>query len=159
MFVFICTCVCSWPTCAVGIQGAVIPRQGVLERVAEVPDDPGHDGVVVQSDHQGHQHRRNTCKGGGDHNKTIYRERFPIPWMGWLMAWCVLFLINFSVQMWFNKVEKVHNAGLRHWAYFFVYPRRAILHMSKTFFFLMHIFSTFMDQIVKTRTGKWITGK
>ena len=53
-------CVSSRPTCAILIQGTVVPRQGVLEGVAEVPDDPGHDGVVVQSNHEGHQHRRNT---------------------------------------------------------------------------------------------------
>ena len=69
VYVYVCVCrfvVCSRPTCAVFIQGAVIPWQGVLERVAEVPDYPGHDGVVVQSDHKGHQHRRNTCTGAGD---------------------------------------------------------------------------------------------
>ena len=87
MFVFICTCVCSWPTCAVGIQGAVIPRQGVLERVAEVPDDPGHDGVVVQSDHEGHQHRRNTCKGGTTIKLFIEKDSLFSGWVGsWLGA-------------------------------------------------------------------------
>ena len=42
--------------------------------------------------------------------------------------------------MWFNKVEKVHNAGLRHWPYFFVYPRRAIL---KRFFFNAYLFNLY----------------
>ena len=42
------------PTCSVGSEGALTPRQGVLEGVEEVPHDPGHDGVVVHA----HQERR-----------------------------------------------------------------------------------------------------
>ena len=42
------------PTCSVGVEGALTPRQGVLEGVEEIPHDPGHDGVVVYA----HQKRR-----------------------------------------------------------------------------------------------------
>ena len=33
-------------TCAALIDWTLAPRQGVLERVKEVPEHPGHDGVV-----------------------------------------------------------------------------------------------------------------
>ena len=33
-------------TCVIVIEGTTAPRQGVLEGVKEVPEYPGHDGVV-----------------------------------------------------------------------------------------------------------------
>lgn len=49
-------------TGSVFIHGTLTPWQWVLEGVEEVPHDPGYDGVVVHSNHTGHEHGCHTCE-------------------------------------------------------------------------------------------------
>ena len=49
------------PTCEVLVEGTLAPGQGILEGVEEVPEYPGHDGVVEQRHQERNQHRGNTC--------------------------------------------------------------------------------------------------
>ena len=57
--VLVCVCVCLFlsfcsVTCLVFIERALCPWQGILEGVKQVPHDPGHDSVVVESHKEGH---------------------------------------------------------------------------------------------------------
>lgn len=46
-------------TCAILVERTGAPWQGVLEGVEEVPQHPGHDGVVEDADQEGHEHGGN----------------------------------------------------------------------------------------------------
>lgn len=49
-------------TCAILVEWAGAPGQGVLEGVEEVPQHPGNNGVVEEADQEGHNHGRNSFK-------------------------------------------------------------------------------------------------
>lgn len=46
-------------TCVVIIERTMAPWQGVLERVKEVPEHPGQDGVVENAHQERHKHGGN----------------------------------------------------------------------------------------------------
>ena len=48
-------------TCRVIIKRALTPGQGFLERVEEVPEHPGQDGVVEQAHQERHRHAGYAC--------------------------------------------------------------------------------------------------
>ena len=48
-------------TCRVVDERALAPGQGVLERVEEVPQDPGQDGVVEHAHQERHHHAGYAC--------------------------------------------------------------------------------------------------
>lgn len=42
-------------TCFVGVERTLAPGERILEGVEKIPQDPGHDGVVVHAHQEGHQ--------------------------------------------------------------------------------------------------------
>lgn len=59
----------EWPpaplvTCAVFIKRTLAPRKRVLERVEEVPEHPGYDGVVEEAYAEWHNQGGYSCKQG-----------------------------------------------------------------------------------------------
>lgn len=49
-------------TCPILIERTLGPRQRVLKGIEEIPHDPGDQGVVVESDQEGHQHGGYACE-------------------------------------------------------------------------------------------------
>lgn len=47
-------------TCFVGVERAMAIGERILEGVEKIPQDPGHDGVVVQAHQEGDHHGRDT---------------------------------------------------------------------------------------------------
>ena len=50
----------SLVTCMVVIKWTLAPWQRVFKRVKEVPNHPGHDGVVEKADQERHDHGSNS---------------------------------------------------------------------------------------------------
>ena len=62
----------SLVTCMVVIKWTLAPWQRVFKRVKEVPNHPGHDGVVEKADQERHDH-------GSNSQKINDKPKFPVP--------------------------------------------------------------------------------